>query len=226
MVAIPRSPDLGRTLSELGRRISELETGRRLNNSAISDALIAVDADGVERARFGLLPDGSYGVWGTVQNTSTGGVPITASADATISMSNGAAGPTHAAMLGSVLTVDAYQPPVTTGIYPVVAWTPDTDLSVQVVVTGGLLVVTVSAALLLVADGTMQMGAALTGPAAVDFDHHRALAVTGLGGSGAQASYDCVFTGLPSGTYTVTAGYFLTGMAGSASFRSLIARPY
>ncbi|WP_157695426.1 hypothetical protein [Nakamurella panacisegetis] len=61
--------------------MSDLENGSRLGNSAIvAGALIARDGNGVERARFGQLADGSFGMTGRIDgSTITGGSVVTQS---------------------------------------------------------------------------------------------------------------------------------------------------
>lgn len=63
MGMIPTWDSITATLAAFGRRLTDLESGTRLGNSAINQgAIIARDAAGVERARYGQLLDGSFGL--------------------------------------------------------------------------------------------------------------------------------------------------------------------
>lgn len=66
---LPSPDSLTRLLADHERRLKDLEGGSRLGNSAINEgALIARDANGVERARFGQLENGLFGVTGSITN--------------------------------------------------------------------------------------------------------------------------------------------------------------
>ena len=101
-------------------------------------------------------------------------------------------------------------------------WRPDPDLTVTVDVADGQLLVTVSANLTLNGAGDLEMGVALAGPTPADYDRGHALATYG---EPVQGSYQFVFGSLTTGTYTVTAGYYLAATSGTAAFRTLAAQP-
>lgn len=63
MTATPSPASLAAELADLRRRLLDLERGSRTGNTAITQgALIARDSNGDERARFGQLVDGTFGV--------------------------------------------------------------------------------------------------------------------------------------------------------------------
>lgn len=254
---LPTADTLTRELAEVRRRVNDLESGRRLGNSSISQgALIARDAAGTERARFGQLDDGSFGVTGRVVGADITGSDISGAAlsggtvagavitggslvtqSLTIVDGSGKELPLVDALFGQkagkntgALTFGA------SGSNAANAWYYDTALNQAVTVSaGGRLDVTVTARLEVSNGvGDLEAGFRVTGPTSVAASRTDALACNyqGYGMSMVvQASYRTLVTGLAAGAYTVCPAYYLGSIgspaaAGIVSNRAIVALPY
>lgn len=245
MTATPSMGYLTELLESLKQRVTELENGERLGNSSIAEgALIARDGSGAERARFGQLTDGTFGVTGrfvggdviganlsgsTVSGgTVTGAVVeggtvrtpnlvVTGGAGNELSLSQLLA--QRSGKVAAQLTIG----PASGGTLAANTWHYDTALNQTVPVMNGRLDITITARLLVTVNkGDLTAGFRVTGPTGVAPSREDGLGCYWDGASGmedrVQASYRTLVTGLASGTYTVCPAYFLGSVGSPGSY--------
>lgn len=190
-------------LSRLARTLMEAATAPQLGDSTVQNgAIIVLDEDGNERARFGRLLDGSWGV--AIQDSAGNSLPLSQLMQQVAGKASG------------TLTFGP------SGTLAANAWYYDTALSQTVSVTTGQLSLTVSARLMVTdGKGDLTAGYRIVGPTNVAATRDVGLqCYYNLAGMDAivQGSWSDLVTDLSPGTYTITPAYYLGSVGTPAAY--------